>query len=112
MRSGLTPFAAVVEVSRLVTETSSRSRKIAILAELLGAVDAEEVSPCVGFLSGLPRQGRVGVGYSAVYGVRPASGAGPSLTVADVERAISEIEATVGPGEGTRRRGLRDGRVC
>ena len=61
---GLTPFAAVVEASRLVTETSSRSRKIAILAELLGAVDAEEVSPCVGFLSGLPRQGRVGVGYS------------------------------------------------
>ena len=60
----MTPLADVVTASQLVGETSSRSRKVAILAELLRALDPDEVPICVGFLSGVPRQGRVGVGYS------------------------------------------------
>ena len=94
----MTLFGDVVTASTLVSETSSRSRKVAILADLLRALDASEIPICVGFLSGAPRQGRVGVGYRTIYAIetRPADHA--SLTVADVDRAIDEIEGATGPG--------------
>jgi DNA ligase 1 len=103
---GLTLFADVVEASRLVAATSSRSRKIAVLAELLRSLDAEEVPIGVGFLSGVPRQGRIGIGYASVYGIEVRAAAEPSLTVREVDRALDEIEATTGPGSITRRRQL------
>jgi DNA ligase-1 len=60
----MTLLAAVVTASAEVADTSSRSRKIALLADLLRALAPDEIAPAVGFLSGSPRQGRVGVGYS------------------------------------------------
>jgi DNA ligase-1 len=102
----MTPLADVVTASRLVGETSARSGKVAILAELLRTLDAEEVPICVGFLSGVPRQGRVGVGYSTVYAVEPRPADAPSLTVVDVDRAIDEIERATGPGSAGRRADL------
>ena len=60
----MTLLADVVTASRLVAETSSRSRKVAILAELVRELDASEVPIAVGMLSGVPRQGRIGVGYA------------------------------------------------
>jgi DNA ligase 1 len=60
----MTLLADVVAASRDVTSTSSRSRKVAILAELLGRLDAREVPIAVGFLTGMPRHGRVGISYS------------------------------------------------
>ena len=53
----------MVAASRRLAETSSRSAKVAILAELLGRLEPDEVAIAVGFLAGVPRQGRVGVGY-------------------------------------------------
>ena len=94
----MTLLADVVTASSLVGETSSRSRKVAILAELLRSLDPDEVPICVGFLSGVPRQGRVGVGYSTVYAIDPPSSDVASLTVVDVDRAIGEIERATGPG--------------
>jgi DNA ligase 1 len=94
----MTLLADVVTASMLVSETSSRSRKVEILAELLRELDADEVPICVGFLSGVPRQGRVGVGYSTVYGVDPRPAEQPSLAVIDVDRAIDEVERATGPG--------------
>ena len=94
----MTLLADVVTASSLVGETSSRSRKVAILAELLRTLDADEVPICVGFLSGVPRQGRVGVGYSTVYAIDPRSADDASLTVIEVDRAIDEIERATGPG--------------
>ncbi|MBV9336473.1 MAG: hypothetical protein JO243_11320, partial [Solirubrobacterales bacterium] len=99
----MTLFADAVEASELVAATSSRSRKIAILAELLRTLEPDEVPICVGFLSGLPRQGPVGVGYAAVYGIEAAAAIEPTLTVGDVDRAISEIEAARGSGSTTMR---------
>jgi DNA ligase-1 len=101
----VTLLVDVVAASRLVGDTSSRSRKVAILADLLRRLDADEVPICVGFLSGVPRQGRVGVGYRTIYAVEPRS-APPdqaSLTVGDVDRAIDEIESATGPGSVQRR---------
>ena len=56
----MTLFADVVAASEGVAGTSSRSRKVAILAELLGRLEPAEVPIAVGFLAGVPRQGRVG----------------------------------------------------
>src|SRR5436190_16923527 len=105
----MTLLADVVAASTQVTATSSRSRKIATLAELLRRLDGDEIGIGVGFLSGVPRQGRVGVGYSTIYGVetRPADDA--SLTVLEVDRAITAIEAASGSGSASeRKRLLRD----
>jgi DNA ligase-1 len=99
----LTLFADVVDASGRVTATSSRSAKIAILAELLRTLEPAEVPICVGFLSGVPRQGRVGIGYATVYRLEATPAAEPSLTVADVDRAISEVQDTTGTGSSTER---------
>jgi DNA ligase-1 len=65
----MTLLADVVAASAEVTGTSSRSRKTAILAGVLRALDREEVAAAVGFLTGAPRQGRIGVGYATVRGL-------------------------------------------
>jgi ATP-dependent DNA ligase I len=101
-----TRLAAVVDASRGVAATRGRSAKVAILAELLKSVDPDEVAICVGFLSGAPRQGRIGVGYATVYGINVRPAAEPSLTVADLDRSIDEIAADTGAGSAARRRGL------
>jgi DNA ligase 1 len=104
-----TLLADVAAASTEVAGTSSRSRKVAIIAELLRGLGPDEVAICVGFLSGLPRQGRVGIGYSTIYGLEVEPAAGPSLTLCEVDGAIDEIEATIGSGSAaTRRRLLTD----
>jgi ATP-dependent DNA ligase I len=102
----MTLLLDVVTASSEIAGTSSRSRKVAILAALLQRLDANEVAICVGLLSGVPRQGRVGIGYSTVYGEQRAPASAASLTVGDVDRAISEIEAARGRGSGARRKEL------
>ena len=92
--------------SSQVADTSSRSRKIAILADLLARLDPTEIGICVAFLSGVPRQGRVGVGYSTICGLERRPAAEPSLTVHDVDRAIGEIEAATGSGSAAARKQL------
>ena len=100
----MTLLADVVAASNEVAGTSSRSRKVAILAELLGRLDSSEVPFAVGFLSGAPRQGRVGVGYATIYGVQPAPAEKASLVIGDLDRAVAEIQAATGSGSAARRR--------
>ncbi|MGZ4178954.1 MAG: ATP-dependent DNA ligase [Solirubrobacteraceae bacterium] len=105
----MTLFADVVSASAAVTATSSRSAKVAILADLLRTLDAAEVPVCVGFLSGVPRQGRVGIGYSTIRGITPSPAGEATLTVADVDEAISQVQGETGSGSATRRRELLEG---
>jgi DNA ligase-1 len=99
-------LADVAAASRGVAETSSRSRKVAILADLLRALEPSEVAVVTGFLSGVPRQGRVGIGYAMVYGTEHPVARDPSLTVAELDATIAEIQSTTGAGSGTKRRQL------
>ncbi len=108
----MTLFADVVDASGRVTATSSRSAKIAILAELLRTLEPAEVPIGVGFLSGVPRQGRVGIGYATVYRLEATPAAEPSLTVADVDRAISDVQATTGTGSTTERGQILQALLC
>jgi ATP-dependent DNA ligase I len=103
----VTLLADLVAASDEVAATSSRSRKIAILAELLRMLEPGEVPIAVGFLSGVPRQGRIGIGYAAVHGNGSAGPAAEaSLTIDDVDRTIDAIEAATGGGSAAVRREL------
>jgi DNA ligase-1 len=102
----VTLLADVVAASNEVAATSSRSRKVAILAGLLGTLEPTEIPLSVGFLSGVPRQGRVGVGYSTIYGIEQAPAGEPTLTIADLDLAITEIQGSTGSGSAARRRQL------
>ncbi|HTU85705.1 MAG TPA: ATP-dependent DNA ligase [Solirubrobacteraceae bacterium] len=104
----MTAFTEIVEASQQLTATSARSRKVAILADLLRHLEPDEVPIVVGFLSGVPRQGRIGVGYAAVYRAHARPALEPSLAVRDVDGAISEIEAATGSGSTAGRRQLLD----
>ena len=102
----MTLLAEVVAVSRALTDTSSRSQKVAILAELLERLNPTEIPAAVGFLTGTPTQGRVGIGYATVYGIPRAPQAEPSLTIDEVDRTVAEVQATTGPGSVVKRKQL------
>jgi ATP-dependent DNA ligase I len=91
-------FADAVATSDAVASTRARSTKIAALAELLVRLAPEEVEAAVGFLTGEPRQGRVGVGWATVFGLDVAPVTTPTLTIADVDHALDRIQITTGPG--------------
>lgn len=55
-------LADVARVSREVAETSARSRKSALLAELFAAASPEEAGLVISYLSGRLPQGRPGIG--------------------------------------------------
>lgn len=99
-------FSELVETSERVRSTRSRNAKIETLAELLGRLDPEEVRPAIGFLTGEPRQGRVGVGWATVSGVESMPSAESSLTIRDIDEAIDQVQATTGRGSSTERESL------
>jgi DNA ligase 1 len=100
----VTLLADVVSASDAVAQTSARSRKIATIAELLRSLEPDEVAIAAGFLSGVPRQGRVGVGYATIYGLESELADAPSLTIADLDEAIAQIQGATGSGSAGRRR--------
>jgi DNA ligase 1 len=102
----VTLLADVVSTSKSVTDTAARSRKVAILADLLRRLQPGEVPIAVGFLTGVPRQGRVGVGYSTVYGLDVAPADEPSVTIAELDDLIARVLETRGGGSAARRREL------
>lgn len=102
----MTLLAEVVAASGAVAAVGARTQKIAILAGLLASLDADELPPAVGFLAGEPRQGRVGVGYRTIFSVPGRPAAEPSLTIDDLDRAISAIEGATGSGSASLRAAL------
>jgi DNA ligase-1 len=102
----MTLLAELVAASEQVAGTTSRSRKVSILAELLRMLDASEVAISAGFLSGVPRQGRVGIGFSTVYGADGGPAHDPSLTIGDLDTAITELQGVTGSGSAARRKQL------
>jgi DNA ligase-1 len=102
-------LADVVATSGAVASTRARSSKIAALADLLGRLTPDEIEAAVGFLTGEPRQGRVGVGWATVFRLDVPPAAAPSLQIADVDRALDRILMTAGSGSAAGREAiLRD----
>src|SRR5947199_740721 len=92
-------LADLVEVSRSVAETSGRLDKIDRLASLLNRLEPHEIEIAIAFLSGSPRQGRLGVGGAAVQAARDAEpAASASLDLLEVDAAFDSVAAAAGPG--------------
>ncbi|TDU74431.1 ATP-dependent DNA ligase [Streptomyces sp. KS 21] len=100
-------LAEVARVSREVAETSARSRKTALLAELFAAAPPEEAGLVISYLAGRLPQGRPGIGWRALgREVEPA--AEPTLTVTAVDATVTELAAVAGAGSQAERRRILD----
>jgi DNA ligase-1 len=99
-------LANIVKASRQVSETSKRLEKTAILADVLKQLSAEETEPAVAFLSGALRQGRMGIGYSALHGATPEPAAVPSLEILQLDRLFAQLASVKGSGAEQRKRFL------
>ncbi|MFE5626615.1 ATP-dependent DNA ligase [Streptomyces virginiae] len=98
-------LAEVARVSREVAATSARSRKTALLAELFAAAPPEEAGLVISYLSGRLPQGRPGVGWRTL-GQETPPASEPTLTVHDVDAAVSGLVAESGAGSAARRSGI------
>ncbi|MEA3075219.1 MAG: ligase 1 [Actinomycetota bacterium] len=99
-------LASLVSTSSSVASTRSRSAKVAALASAIAALASSSPGSLacgVAFLTGAPQQGRIGVGWAslkAAFDVVGAAPASPTLTVADVDGALTSLAAIGGPGSG------------
>ena len=96
-------LARIAETSADVAATSSRLAKVKRIAECLAEASPEEVSVAVAYLSGELPQGTVGVGWSALRDL-PSPAEMPSLTVLEVDAAVSRLQAITGKGSQAARR--------
>jgi DNA ligase-1 len=96
-------LATLVATSRQVAATPGRSAKIRMLADCLRALAREEIAVAVLFLSGEIRQGRVGIGPSALRACAEVAAPEPSLQIAEVDRLLDELAAIAGSGSSARR---------
>ncbi len=103
------PLHRLVEASSSVAATRKRTEKVAVLAGLFVGMGEGEVPIVVAMLSGEPRQGKIGIGYRVIstIGVGPAPAA--SVTIVEVDAALTQIAGTSGPGSQAARRDLLAG---
>ncbi|HET6861359.1 MAG TPA: ATP-dependent DNA ligase, partial [Streptomyces sp.] len=98
-------LATLARVSREITSTSARSGKTALLAELFRAAEPDDVPIAIAYLAGRLPQGRIGIGWSLLKEpVAPA--AEPSLTLGDVDAALTAFAAVAGRGAQAQRGSL------
>jgi DNA ligase-1 len=96
----------VVATSTAVGTTRGRKEKIAALAGLLRSAGVDEIESATAWLSGEPRQGRIGAGWRTLAGLGAAPAPAPALSVVAVERTLDELATTSGTGSTARRAGL------
>jgi DNA ligase-1 len=96
-------LADLVDASTQVAATRSRKLKLAALADVLGRVGPDEAGPAAAFLAGQLRQGRVGVGWALISAVDVEPALSPTLTVADVDEAVTALAGLAGPGSAATR---------
>jgi len=100
-------FNDLVLTSARIAETSSRLKKVELLANLLRGLEPNEVPIALGFLTGWPRQGKLGVGWSTLESARPPEGApSPQLSLSDVDEAFTRLKSVGGKQSGAERRRL------
>jgi DNA ligase 1 len=100
----------VVDASAAVADASRRLTKIGLLADLLRRLAPDEIDIAIGFLSGEPRQGRMGIGSAAIWSAKDIAAASTSsLELRDVDAVFAQIAAAKGAGSTAARHGqLRD----
>ncbi|PWU04041.1 MAG: ATP-dependent DNA ligase [Terriglobia bacterium] len=99
-------LAQLVDISRRVTETPRRLEKIGLLSSLLRQAGLNEIETVTAYLSGRPRQNRIGVGYAALRDAAVLPAEQPGLEIADVDRVFDSLTAISGPGSERKKRDL------
>ena len=99
----------LVSVSQAVSSTRSRSKKIELLADTLRRLVPVEAPIAVSYLTGKPRQGRLGAGWATVYGIETAPAAEPGLEILEVDSVLEAVSITSGVGSKQRREELLAG---
>ncbi|HEY3634966.1 MAG TPA: ATP-dependent DNA ligase [Caldimonas sp.] len=98
-----TTLAALVDVSERAARTASRLAKRDAIAALLRDAEGDEVEIAVAYLAGETRQGRIGVGWATLAGLRGTPASAPSLTLREVDGALAAVAATAGKGSAAAR---------
>ncbi len=96
-------LAALVAATDAVAATSARKEKVAILAEVLRGNQPNDMEIAVGLVSGIPRQGRIGVGWATVAGLSIEPAAHPQHSIIDLDQILAEVADTHGSGSKARR---------
>jgi len=97
----------LVSTSLLIAATSSRGKKIELLVDLLRRLAPDEIPIAIGFLTGWPRQGKVGIGWATLDAARPPNAAAePSLALAEVDQAFTALKSVKGSNSAAQRRTL------
>lgn len=91
-------LSTLVATADSVAATSSRLAKIDALAGLLRAADESDLAALVGLLLASPRQGRVGVGWRGIAALDVVHADASSLTIADVDHALTALATAAGAG--------------
>jgi DNA ligase-1 len=99
-------LSEVIATSAAVAGTRARTAKATAIADLLRRADGDEVRPVTAWLSGDTLQGRLGVGWRTLSRRTGTPATEPSLSVAGVDAALTELAATAGPGSTARREEL------
>jgi len=100
----VTLLGELARASQRVGASAARRVKVAELAALLKALAPEEIDIGVHYLSGEIPQGKIGIGYAAVRAAASAPAAGlETLSIADVDRRLSELAVMRGSGSAARR---------
>jgi DNA ligase 1 len=99
-------LADLVAASDAVAATSSRTAKIVAFADVLRGLHPDEIAAAVGFLTGQPRQGKVGIGWATLAGIARDPAVDPSIEILDLDAAVGQILATRGSGSASLRREL------
>nr|WTB06632.1 ATP-dependent DNA ligase [Streptomyces antimycoticus] len=98
-------LADVALTSRQVAATAARSEKIAALARLFRRTEPAEAAVVITYLAGKLPQRRTGVGWSTLRHRREPA-AEPTLTVLDVDEALTRVAAVSGTGATAARKRL------
>lgn len=92
-------LAELVATSRHVAQASGRLERIALLAGLLRRVEPHEIEVAVAFLSGAPRQPKLGVRFGRLRFARSEPAAEvPTLLLSDVDQTLERIAQVGGKG--------------
>jgi DNA ligase 1 len=98
-------FAEVAATSVAVGATSARRSKVALLAQALRGLAADEIEAGAAYLAGELRQRQIGVGWASLRDLPPPAEQA-MLEVRDVDQALSRIGGQSGAGSQARRRDL------
>ncbi len=99
----------VANASAAVAATRSRLAKVAAIAAVLSGAEPSEIPLAIAYLSGRPRQDKLGVGWAALRDEPPPPAQTPSLTLTEVDEAMETLAATAGAGASARRRRVLHG---